>query len=226
MIGASQRGFAWWVKLLAVGALVGALSGLYWMVERHGYQRGMAVKQGEWDRASAKARDEQLEREKAVSVALAEADTKRQAAQDKASNYYARWQEAKRESQRSGAALAVCGEARAMAGMDGSLVAGGGEAPAPAGAAADAAGGGIRFTHEFVRLYDGAWASEAGESVFDPDAWYSQPAGAGAASPYGPEDVLEVHGENARRCSEDRQEFRALMQRIRDAEQAWEATKP
>lgn len=227
----SQRGFGIIAYLIAGGVLVAALGGLYWGIERHGYQRGMAAKQAQWDRANVKAQAEQDERVKAVSQALAEADLKRQAAQDKASDYNAKWQEARRELIRKGAALAVCGtKSRGLSPVErdaGVVVPERPEAAETAAGAADPAGSGIRFTWDFVRLYDGAWTDQAGEPVFPPAAGFTEPAGASAASPYGPGEVLEVHAENAQRCSADRRELGALMDKIKKAEKAWdEANKP
>lgn len=213
-----ERGFGILGYIIAAGALVAALAGLYYAVDSRGYQRAKA----EWATANAQASIEQLERERAVSVALAEADTKRQAAQDKASDYNAKWQEARRELNRKGTALAVC-NAKPVARELGVVVAGGKEEPAVAdGPAGDPGGSGISFTWDFVLLYDAAWTGQSGESLFPPAAGYSQATDAGAASPYGPGEVLDVHFQNAEACSADRRELWTLMDRIEKATKAWD----
>jgi hypothetical protein len=214
-----QRGFGILAYLIAGGALLAVLAGLYWGIERHGYARGAAAVQLKWEAANREAAAEQREREKAVSKALTDADTVRQAAQDRASDYNVKWQEVKRELQRKNTRLAV---QRDQAGVSAT---GKPEAPAVDAAPDVGAGVGIRVTWGFVQLYDSAWTGTGGEPVFPIAAGYSPTAGPGAASPYGPADIVEVHGENAQRCSADREELRALMARIRMAEEAWDSRR-
>lgn len=216
-----QRGFGILGYLIAAGALVAALAGLYALVDGRGYARGSSEMQQRWNAANQEADDTQRERERDVSKELAVVDTARQAAEDKASKANLRWQEAKRESDRRGRALAAIESEPRGSGP----VASGQSAAPDAAAAVDQPGVRIRTTWEFVRHYDSAWTGAGGEPVFPAAAGYSPTAESGAASPYGLGEVLDVHGENARRCSTDRREFQTVIDRIEAAERAW-ANKP
>lgn len=197
------------VAIAAVGMIWGAIS---WHAGVH-YKRGLADKQVEWDAANRKAAAEELARRLAVARALKLADEARQAADNQAKVNEDKWKEAVRENRRKGVPLATCPEAPAP-----------GAPAAPPGA--ESGGGGVRFTWSFVRLYDGAWTGKAGEPLYPAAAGGEGVPGPAAASPYGPADVLDVHGDNAGGASECRREYRSLVEKIRAAEQAFDKAGP
>ena len=79
-----------------------------------------------------------------------------------------------------------------------------------------------------MRQYDGAWTGISGESVFHITAWGEGAAGSSPTS-YALEDLRDIHGINAQRCSEDRRGFQALINKIEAASAAFDrsnGTKP
>ena len=195
------------VAIAAVGMIWGAIS---WHAGVH-YKRGLADKQVEWDRANVRAAAAQRARELDVSEAIKEKEAQRMAANDKAADYETRWKEAVRENRRKGVPLATCDQA---------------PAPGAPTAVAGAPAGGVRFTWEFVRQYDSAWTGRAGEPLYPAPVGPEAAEGSGAASPYGPADVLDVHGDNAAGASECRREYRSLVEKIKAAEKAWGKAGP
>ena len=98
--------------------------------------------------------------------------------------------------------------------------------PTPQPAAPDAATGtvaspdrpdaGIRLTFAYVLLHDRAWTGPDGQPVFGGAGEPAAPSPAsGAASPYGLDQLLENHAENASRCSENSRQLSALIALIR-----------
>ncbi len=216
----SERGFAYWLQLGAALAVLIILAAVVHWIDKRGYTRGKLEVQNEWSQANAKAAAEQRAREQDVSDAIKEKEAQRTAAAVLAADNYTRWQEALRNGQRNGTALATCTR---NAKPDASVR--GGAEPAPGNAAADPAvvdrgdrDGGARFTAEFLRLYDAAWAGLDGKPVFEAAP---RREGAAEASGVGPSELLGVHGENAKRCSDDRIEFHGLLEKLRAAERAW-----
>lgn len=220
------------IALAALASLVAATLGAIAWVDSRGYNRGVAETETRWNEANRKAQAEQRAREAAVAAALAEEQDRRLSAEARAEQNDRKWREAVRDSRRNKVALGTCVQPatkRADAGADGrgphagagELVGGGIRAPSVgADAARDPVLGSIRLTWEFVRLYDAAWTSRSGEPVFESPAG-GEAAQSADASPYGLDEVIEVHGENAASCSADRREFQALIGRIEAAEAAW-----
>lgn len=215
------------VVLAAASSVIAAAWGaIAWHADTH-FKRGEASKQGEWDKANREAEAAQRARERDVSEAIKEKEAQRMSAMDRAARHEANWREAVRASNRNEVALGVCPEPGATephgpiraAGDPGS----GALPPAVADAApARGAGGGIRLTWQFVRDVDTAWTGLDGEPVSPLAAGGEGAAGAGTASPYTLEDVRDVAGENAIRCSQDRREFAALKAKAEAAAAAWD----
>jgi hypothetical protein len=233
--GARQRGFGL-VHVLAGIALVGVVWGaVSWHASVH-YARGQSDKQVEWDAANRKAVELAAARRLAVARALLVAENAKLKADEKARIADDNWKEAQRENRREGIALAVCPKRPAGPQSDRALAVGSPSGPGLRARAEDpghaAVRGGLRFTWEFVRLFDSAWTGAGGEPVHAAAAGPEAAAGSGAAAPggasaYTPDDVLDVHGENARRCSADRREYRTLILKIQNAARAWdEARRP
>lgn len=131
-----------------------------------------------------------------------------------AENYRQAWKEKRDAAKRSGTPLAVadCG-------------------PAPAGQISAPAGGGLvvprgavalRLTWEFVGLYDSAWTASDGKPLFGDTARAEKgSAGPGAASPYGPDEILDNHEINSARFDACRRQLRALNATIDGLEVRW-----
>ena len=211
------------IILYAVLALAGAaiLGGLLWAIDHRGYERGAGVVRAEWDAAMRVAQAHELKRAAAIGREIARVDENRLLAERAADKATLNWQEAVRAAKRNQIALGVCDAAPAAVPSPGAD-------PRPVGSAmvaGDPTAGlalRLRLTHEFLRLYDGAWVGVAGESIFPPVAGGAGPAGPSAI---GLEDLIDVHGANAQRCSEDRREFRALIDKIRAAGAAFDKTR-
>lgn len=215
-----QRGFAWWLYLVAAGAAVALLWAVVAWIDGRGYERGRLEVRAEWDKANRKAAADELARQAAITAALVEEQGKTETAERLAEDNDRKWKEAQRDSSRKGTVLAVCPPAEEPSAGTGD-VGSGLRAPRPSAAAHAGGGAGVRFSWQFVLLYDAAWTGADGKPVFPASAGAQGPADAGAASPYGPGDLLDIHGENARGCSADRREYKALMNKIKAAEAAW-----
>lgn len=214
----AQRGIATMaiVYIVAAIALVGVVWGaVSWHARTH-FERGENARQLLWDQANQKAAALERARQQEVSDAVKEREEKLAAASVRAITNETKWKEELREANRNGEEFVVCNPGPDNRGR--TAVADAGAPAAPAGAPA---AGGLRFTWEFVRLYDSAWTGPGGESVFGAAPRPEAAAGSGAASPYTAGELIEVHGENARRASTWRREYEALVQKIRDAEAAW-----
>jgi hypothetical protein len=75
----------------------------------------------------------------------------------------------------------------------------------------------LRLSYGFVREYDGVWTDRAGEPVFrDPGGPAGGPPAPGELAGLGLEEVLDVHAENAARCSENSRRLGALVSLLRE----------
>jgi hypothetical protein len=161
-----------------------------------------------------------------VNNAINDKEQQRQDAQTTADVNYAKWQQEIRDARRNGTQLAVC-QTRTPK-PAGPIRAGTGDSSLPAAVeapGADPVPAGPVLTWGGVRLYDGAWTGEGGQPVFGPAAGPAAAAGPGAASPYGIDELIAVHGENAKRCSADRLNYASLRARVAAAEQAVEKAR-
>lgn len=211
-----QRGFGW-IQLVAVLAAAAALVALVeWgvhSVDQRGYARGVAEITAKREAADRVAQESQRAREVAVQKAITTADEKRQVAEVKAKESETKRQEAIREARRNRVALAVLEPASA----DRGAVANGIRAPVDTSAGVFAAGS-VRLTWEFVREYDSAWTGSDGKPLFNAVGGSESSA---SGSPYGLTDIIDIHGENAKRCSEDRLNYQTLIDKVKAAQSAW-----
>lgn len=201
-----QRGFSYIKAFLALGALLAiavcivAIRGYLNDIEARGHKLGKAEVQAAWDEANraaqAEERRKRLEREGIV----AEQQTLLEALNLTAAYWEQQWKEARNAQRRNKTPMVVC-----PASTD---VAASGASGAVAGPALEP-----RLTVGFVRLYDTAWTGTDGKPLFgDPAA--GEAAGAGAASPYGADELLDTHQENARRANICRRDLNSLMDTI------------
>lgn len=134
------------------------------------------------------------------------------AADARADEYHQNWKEARDAARRAGTPLAVedCGAAVS------------GPAPAGSGLANPAVPLRLRLTWELVGLWDSAYTASDGQPVFGDTAGTEKAAaGSGAASPYTVDDLLDLHGENAKRWDICRRQLTALIQTIDGLERKW-----
>lgn len=82
----------------------------------------------------------------------------------------------------------------------------------------------VHFTWSWVLDYDAAWTGAAGKPLFGdrPDA-AGAAARADAASPYGPDEVFDVHAINAGKCSKVRRQLNKLLDTLDALEAAEDA---
>lgn len=219
-----QRGFAFGIteKLIAIGVIVALL---FWAVQWHGsvyFKRGEASKQAEWDAANRAAQEKQEKLREAQRVELLEQSRKREAAEAAARDYEAKWTEARDAARRSKRplVLAQCSGERAR---------GGGEAtPASTSSGPDGDGdAGVRLalTWEFVSLYDSAWTGATGQPVFGDPAGILAQAGRpdpASPSPYDVDRLVDLHRQNAERCSSDRRQLNALIDVVEKLRTQWD----
>ena len=226
-----QRGFTLLVYLGMALAVLGMVYALFQFVDSHwetsaGIERGEANKQALWDKANREADARQRKTTAAVAKELVRVDENRLVAERVADKANLNWQEAVRESKRKNVALGVCEPAK----------------PEPRNAVAVEGSGlrvgpnpiGIRVSWGFVGLYDGAftaWAgAEAGQPLFTALAGIERSEGASSPSPHSPSpydlgEIIEVHGENARRFSACLRDYTTLKGKIIAAERAWDGAE-
>lgn len=132
--------------------------------------------------------------------------------QAEADKYHQNWKEARDAAKRAGTPLAVadCSAAAPVAAAAGSGL----KDPAP--------GLRLRLTWEFVGLWDSAYTASDGKPLFGDTARAEKAAaGPGAASPYGPDELLDRHEANVAKYDACRRQLGALVKTIDGLEQQW-----
>jgi hypothetical protein len=135
-----------------------------------------------------------------------------QANETAADVYQQKWKEARNGAKRTGTPLAVadCGAAA--------------PGPVTAGSGLKGPDSGIhlRLTWELVGLWDSAYTAGDGQPLFGDTAGPEKAAaGPGSPSPYTLDDLVDLHGENAKRWDICRRDFRALIETIDGLERDW-----
>lgn len=193
-------GLAIVVLLLLGGLIAWADSNI---ATRAGVKKGEASKQKEWSDANDKAQSAAAALQAAREATGRQAATALQQANQTASDWEARYQKEKRR----GIPLVVCPQPAAT--------------PRPPGSVDTPTDSGLRFTYAFLRDYDAGWTGQSGEPVFGGAGGV---AGTGpeaaAASEVGLEELLDLHRENASRCSSNARQLDRLTALIRQLQQA------
>lgn len=199
-----------YVKLGLILAIVAALAGAVWWVDDNGYDRGVSKTKALWAEADRKAEAKKAEDRAAAARIIRDQAVGLMRATENATLSNQQWQEARNAARRNRTPLVVCPEPQTS------------PSDQPSTARSDPPG--LALTWEFVRLYDTAWTGPAGEPVFTGRP-VAAPASfaAGAASPYSIDDLVDAHGENAKRCSEDRRRLNALVTALDRLEADFEA---
>ncbi|OGT57533.1 MAG: hypothetical protein A3E01_08320 [Gammaproteobacteria bacterium RIFCSPHIGHO2_12_FULL_63_22] len=210
------------VEVLILLGILGALGTFGWW----SYSAGQDAKQVEWDKATAMQIEAGQKRAAAVSLALLEADKGRATAEQQAQDNERKWKEAKREADRNRRPLVVHTPTSKPGATepDGPAVnAGAGLRPSASAGVdpAPRAAPGVRFTWEFVFALDSAWTGLDGKPVSQA-ALGGDAAFRAGASPYTAEDVRDVVAENFQACSRDRRQFKAMMNSVESAADAWD----
>lgn len=197
-----QHGFG----LLAYGIvallILGALSSIGYIIRRSGYEAAM-LEVAERDRLAAEQEKARAQAREALARLEAQRLLK---AQEAAAAANQKWQEARNELRRKQKPLIIA-----------ECPSGGGLKPAPAGAPR------LRLAWEFVSLYDAAWTDSDGKPVFGFQRGGVAAGSEAGASPYAADDLLDVHGENAKRCSENARRLDALTAKIGKLRVQWGA---
>lgn len=216
-----QRGFS---NLLIYGILavvaLGLLYGLYHAVDAAGYARAKA----EWDEANRQEAVKEAERKAGEAKILAEEKEKRVSAETRAGAAELSWKEATDAARKTNRVLAGGGCPPIRKPSTGVAIPG--ETPVGPVAAADVEDSlGLRFTWEFVSLFDSIWTGDKGEPVFGTPQGVLTRAGqsdSSALSPYGPQEVIEANGKNAVWCSAVKRKYNSLLATIQRLEQDWD----
>ena len=196
-------------KWLVIGLLLAAFGA--WS-----YTKGVSRESDRRDAAElAAVKQEHEDHARAMAYGVDQAK-KAQAAQAAADDYQQRWKEARNAAKRTGTPLAVadCGAAAPVTAAAGSGL------KDPAGPVR------LRLTWEFVSLWDQAYTASDGQPLFGDTARAEKAAaGSGAASPYGPDELLDTHQVNAGRWDTCRRQLRALVDTIDGLERKWNERK-
>jgi hypothetical protein len=78
----------------------------------------------------------------------------------------------------------------------------------------------------FVSEYNTAWTGADGQPLFPDPSGPTPPAGAAGApgaSPYGLDDLIDVHGENSRRFSACLRGFNSLIDTVQSLREKWDS---
>lgn len=217
-----QSGFALpgMLQLVVIAvALSAVISGVMWFAHIN-YERGADAKQVEWDEANRRAAEEDRARRNAINAALEAERRKRAEAETAAASADRKWKEALRANRN--AALSACSPPAPA----GPVVEAGesvGTLRFPRSASPGPADSGAVLLWRFVGLYDGAYTAIDGQPLFGAAAGYAlAPERAGSPAPYGLDDVIDVHGENARAHSDCIRKFDQAVSAIERAARAWE----
>lgn len=209
-----QRGIAGgWLYLIGVGVLAAVI----WGIHHAGYVSGEADKQAEWNAANARAQKQADTLRVAQQALLREESRQRQAAEASALDYQTKWKEAKNEAKRSKRPLALtdCGSSKPAA--DATDVA------LDRGDRADPVR--LSLTWEFVSLHDSAWTGASGQPLFGDRAGILAQAGGpdpSERSPYGLDELLDVHQGNAVRFDACRRDFNRLIDVVERLRAQWD----
>lgn len=209
------------VVLVLIGGAVWGVNSYLTGVEKKGYDRGVAE-------TTLRAEEARKRRDAEVAGALDMLAKRWGTAQAEAEQATAKWQEARNADR--GKQLGVCevqGPSKAAPRRDPPV------AGEPAGTGvrqAGVAGGdraGVRLLWRFVGLYDGAHgAGDGGQPVFGATQAYAlAPERTDTASPYGLDDLIDVHADNAWKWAECRRDLNAAIDAVEAAERAWGAKR-
>ncbi len=188
-----QRGSILLYGLLAL-AILTTLSGIAYAIRESG-KESVRV---EWAAANAKAAAEAEAARKTREAEARKSIVALQNAQTEARNHENRWKALRRATTNAG--LASCPDTRPR--------------PENASTAVVETSGAdsVLLTPAFVRLYDNAWTGSEGQPVFPDPA--GTPETTPAARSVSPGEVLDVHAENASRCSENARQLGKLISLI------------
>jgi hypothetical protein len=195
-----QRGFlqvliGGWAYLVYALAIAAFLFSVYQFIDNNwetdaGIKRGKEIKQSEWDKANKKAEDDRKEQRAKDAEIVADLDAKRLKAERAALDWERKWREAYNAWNRAKVPLTSTNCPKS-------------DQPAD-----------TRFTWAFVGLYDSAHAraDSGGQPIFgNPDTIAAAGPGPSASSPYGPQEVLDVHKANADRWTQCRRDLNYLI---------------
>lgn len=198
----SAQGFSLIAYALLALVLLGTLSGIAWKILEFG-KDAIRVEWAEANRMAQEVADaERAAREAEARKSVAAL----QNAEKEARNHAERWRKA--QNALRDVPLAVC---PAPSAPPGDAVA------APSGASVEPPGLALRLTPAFVLLYDATWTGPAGEPLWPHPG--GSASGAVAADSVEPEELLNVHAENAARCSENARRQKALIDLIKKFQQ-------
>jgi hypothetical protein len=210
--------------IYAIIAVVGGVGifGAY----RWAYNRGADSVQEKWDEANRIEAKKEAERKAGEEKILAAEKTKREVAERQAAQAELNWKEAVDAARKEKRKLAgvVCPPPAVGVPAKPAL----GTPPskptfAPSPFVLEG-GGDLRFTWEFVGLYDSIWTDREGKPVHGTPQGILKGAGqtdATALAPYGPQEVIEAHGKNAVRCSSIERLYNSLLDTIQKLEKDW-----
>ena len=190
-----QRGLIadFYLYALAALAVIVALGGLYYVIDKRGYDRGTAEIKRDWLAANEAAKEAADKARKIRQAEAAKAAASLASASNQARDFETRWRASVAEGKVL--ATAVCPN---TAGSSASIV---------GNTANPSANADIRVNANGVRIIDGSWSNQAGEPVFGNLAGLTDEA----IGTYPIAEAIRIGGENAILCSADRRRYNALI---------------
>jgi len=192
----NQRGViaTFYLYAAAILAVTLALGGLYYVIDKRGYDRGTAEVKRDW-----LAANEEAEKAEAAARIRRQAEADKAAkdlasAGNKARDFESRWRAAKAAN--PVLATVICPKAGT-----------GNVAGIPSAANSGGDGISLRLSADFLRLYDTAWTDQAGKPIFADTGIPADPSTPAVTL----DALLDAHAENASRCSQNSRQLNALI---------------
>ena len=195
----NQRGViaTFYLYAAAILAVTLALGGLYYVIDKRGYERGAAEIKRDWLLANEEAKEAADKARKIRESEAAKVAKDLASAGNKARDFESRWRAAKAAN--PVLATVICPKAGT-----------GNVAGIPSAANSGGDGISLRFSDSFLRQWESAWTSQSGEQLFKyPDGVIAEATGTVTL-----DSVLDNHAENAFRCSANSRQMNALIDLI------------
>lgn len=191
----NQRGViaTFYLYAAAILAVTLALGGLYYVIDKRGYERGAAEIKRDWLSANEQAEKAATAARKVREAEAAKVAKSLASASNQARDFESRWRAAR-------AAKPVLATVECT----------GNVASVPSTNNPDSNGIRLRFSTDFLRQWESAWSIQSGEQLFKyPDGVIEKATGTVTL-----DSVLDNHAENAFRCSSNSRQMNALIDLI------------
>ena len=213
-----QRGFGLIIYAVMALAILGALAGLYALVDNSwetsaGIEKGEANITAKWEKENREAEVEAKKQRRASELLAAELARQLIVAEGDAEDYARQLEQERAKRKREGRPLAFadCSKPNQTGGTENAT-------PNKTDVTLT-----LRLSWDFVREWDAGHTDQTGKPVFG-----IQPGGAApgeqanSASPLTLDDALSNHNSESKLCSGDRRRLNALTNKIRKLQESWQ----